>query len=229
MDFEQRAKQRYEGADGRAWHETKRSVPDEACPWIAKLRARKIAPHVNPDDIVLEYGVGTGWNLAALRCRRKLGFDVSGHLEDIVGAHGIEFIKDIESVEDSSIDVVICHHTLEHTPVPSDVLKEIARLLRPGGRLLLFVPFEKERRYRSYRPDEPNCHLYSWNVQTMGNLAREVGFEIEEAGPGRFGYDRFAAVWAKRLGLGEPGFGIIRTLVHLVAPMLEVRVIARKI
>ncbi len=126
MDFEQTAKQRYEGADGRAYHETKRSIPDEAYPWVARLRAKKISPHVRPDDCVLEYGVGTGWNLAELHCKRKLGFDVSGHLEDILTAHGIEFIKDIKAVEDSSMDVVICHHALEHTPVPGDVLKEIA-------------------------------------------------------------------------------------------------------
>ncbi len=229
MDFEQRAKQRYEGADGRAYHETKRSIPDEAYPWVARLRAKKIAPYVNADDSVLEYGVGMGWNLAELHCKRKVGFDVSEHLEDILAAHGIEFIKDIKAVEDSSMDVVICHHALEHTPVPPDVLKEIARLLRPGGRLLLFVPFEKERRYRSYNPDEPNHHLYSWNVQTIGNLVREVGFDVQQARLGRFGYARFAAVRAKRLGLGEPGFGLIRILVHLIAPMLEVRIIARKI
>ncbi len=229
MDFEQSAKQRYEGADGRAYHETKRSIPDEAYPWVARLRAMKISPHVRPEVCVLEYGVGTGWNLAELHCKRKLGFDVSEHLADVLTAHGIEFIKDIKAVEDSSMDVVICHHALEHTPVPPDVLKEIARLLRPGGRLLLFVPFEKEKRYRSYNPDEPNHHLYSWNVQTLGNLVSEAGFDVEQSGLGRFGYDRFAAVRAKCLGLGEPGFKLVRILVHLIAPMREVRIIARKI
>ena len=54
MDFEQKAKQRYEGAGGRAYHETKRSIPDAAYPWVARLRAKKIGPWVRPDDCVLE-------------------------------------------------------------------------------------------------------------------------------------------------------------------------------
>ena len=70
------------------------------------------------------------------------------------------------------------------------------RLLRPGGKLLLFVPFERERRYRIYRPDEPNHHLYSWNVQTLGNLMTELGFELLDGKVACFGYDRIAAVIA---------------------------------
>jgi hypothetical protein len=106
------------------------------------------------------------------------------------------------------------------------VLQELHRLLRPGGTLLLAVPFEKERRYRHYDPDEPNHHLFSWSPQTLGNLVAESGFQLHSITLEQFGYDRFAAVWAERCGLGERGFRSFRALAHRLRPGREVRVVA---
>lgn len=228
MGFQEKTEQRYRGDSGRVYHETKRSIPDAAYSWVARLRAAKIAPYVTASDTVLEYGVGTGWNLAALTCGRRIGFDLASHLEAEVCQHGIAFISDLGTLAAGSLDVAICHHVLEHTPNPAQSLEKIKTLLKTGGRLLLFVPFEKERRYRRYDAAEPNHHLYSWNVQTLGNLVIDCGFVIEQACIGRFGYDRFAAVWAVRLGLGERAFQIIRGLAHGIAPMSEIRITARK-
>ena len=218
----------YQGEAGREYHQGKRAIPEASLPWVARLRAEKLKSWIHAADVVLEYGVGYGWNLVALDCRRRLGFDVASYLEPHIRAVGIEFVKDTSALSEDLADVVICHHTLEHVLHPPVVLTEVRRLLRSGGRLLVFVPFERERRYRRYRPDEPNHHLYSWNVQTLGNLVREAGFQVQDAGVGRFGYDRFAAVWAGRLRLGEGGFRWIRLAAHLVFPAYEVRLVALK-
>jgi SAM-dependent methyltransferase len=228
MTFEDKIKQRYSGEHGRFYHETKRSIPDSAYPWVVNLRAAKIQPNVSRTDIVLEYGVGTGWNLAELKCEKRLGFDLSDHLEPIVQSHGIEFVRDIKTIADASIDVVICHHVLEHVGNPPEVLDEIRRILHKSGKLLLFVPFEKERRYRRFDPDEPNHHLYSWNVQTLGNLVHDMGFQVKQFKVQKFGYDRFAAVWAVRLGLGQSGFQLVRKAIHLIKPACEVYIMATK-
>lgn len=232
MKFEEKIKQRYIGSQGRAYHETKRSIPDVAYSWIARLRTEKISPYINKDDIVLEYGVGSGWNLAELNCKKKFGYDLSEHLEKTVQQHGIEFIHNIGIIADSSIDVVICHHVLEHMPNPLEFFNDARRILKNSGRLLIFVPFEKERRYCFYNPNELNHHLYSWNVQTLGNLVSDMGFKIEHDKRKncirKFGYDRFAAVWAVKLHLAEPGFRLIRRAIHIIKPAYEVFIIAVK-
>ncbi len=228
MGFRERTEERYKAERGRAYHESKRSIPKAAYPWVARLRAEKIAPYIKAADVVLEYGVGTGWNLAALECKRKMGFDLAIHLEPELAEHGIEFVKDIGEVGAGTVDMVICHHVLEHVPNPGNVLEEMRALLRPGGRLLAFVPYEDQRRYLRYDPAEPNHHLYSWNVQTLGNLMADCGFAIEEGRVGRFGYDRFTSVWSVRFGLGERGYRVIRRLVQVAAPMFEVRMVGRK-
>jgi len=229
MGFEERTEQRYRAEMGREYHESKRSIPEAAYPWVARLRAEKIAGYVKSDATVLEYGVGTGWNVAALECGRRIGYDLAGHLEEELRRRGIEFASDLAGVRPGSVDVAICHHVLEHVADPAKVLEEMRVLLRPGGRLLVFVPFENQRRYRRYDPAEPNHHLYSWNVQTLANMVAGCGFAVEEAGTGRFGYDRFAAWQAVRLGLGERGYRLIRRLAHVASPMQEVRVAASKV
>jgi SAM-dependent methyltransferase len=222
------AQRHYRGDAGRRYHEFKRGLPQRAIPWVAALRARKFAPWIGQGDIVLEYGAGGGWNLAALRCRRRIGFDVADFLEPSLRTLGIEFAADTRLLPEALADVVICHHTLEHVHRPPDALEEMRRLLKSGGRLLLFVPFEREARYGHFRPGEPNHHLYSWNAQTLGNLVQEAGFTVSEAGIGEFGYSRFAAVWAVRLRLGEAGFRSLRRILHLLKPASEVRLIALK-
>lgn len=224
----QTAQQHYQGEAGRRYQEQKRGVPDVAVPWVARLRAEKIGPCVRSSDVVLEYGVGQGWNLAELNCRKKMGFDVADFLEPSLRALGIEFIADTKALGDGTVDVVLCHHTLEHLPDPPAALREMRRLLAPAGRLLLYVPLEREARYKDFNPAEPNHHLYSWNTQTLGNLVRELGFEIAAAGTGEFGYSRFAAVWAAKWHLGEAGFRWLRRLAHCVRPAREVRIVAVK-
>jgi SAM-dependent methyltransferase len=224
----EQAQRHYRGEAGCSYQLHKRGIPESALPWVARLRAEKLAPQVRPADVVLEYGAGLGWNLAALPCRRKIGFDVADFLAPTLHGLGIEFVTETKSIPDGSMDVVLCHHTLEHVSDPPAALLEMFRLLAPTGKLLLFVPLEREAKYHKFVVDEPNHHLYSWNTQSLGNLVQETGFQVTEAGTGRFGYSRFAAAWAARLHLGETGFRCLRRLLHVFKPMKEVRITAVK-
>jgi SAM-dependent methyltransferase len=155
-----------------------------------------------------------------------VGHDVTPDLAETVRPLGIEFVLDPTTLPSNAFDVLICHHVLEHVPDPLAVLQGFHRMLRPGGRLLLAVPFEKERRYRRFDPGEPNHHLYSWNVQTLGNLLTVAGWECRSLGLRDYGYERIAARWATRLHLGEPGFALVRRLVHLLEPIEEISGVA---
>ncbi len=222
------ADQHYQGEAGRAYHAVKRGVPPEAHPWIARHRAQKLSPHIRETDVVFEYGVGSGWNLAALKCAQRSGCDVSDFLAPTVREQGIEFITDSREVKDDSVDVGLCHHTLEHVEAPLAVLRELRRVVRRGGTLLVFVPFENERRYQRHNPAEPNHHLYAWNVQTLGNLVAAAGFQLRHSEVAVFRFDRFASRWAVRLRLGESGYRIIRWLANLLDPEHEIRLVAVK-
>ena len=232
MTYEEEIKKRYTGVQGIEYHKTKRLIPDKAYDWIAKLRAEKISPYIKENDIVLEYGVGSGWNLAGLKCKNKIGYDLSDHLEQAVSSHGIEFINNINEVADFSVNIVVCHHALEHMANPTKFFTDSRRILCDNGKIILFAPFEKERRYRHYNPDEPNHHLYSWNVQTLGNFVSSMGFKIEHEQKKpciqQFGYDRFSSVCAVKLHMGESGFRLIRRTIHIIKPAYEICIVAKK-
>jgi len=48
--------------------------------------------------------------------------------------------QDMGSLEDSSFQIVIAKHVVEHLPEPEQALGEFSRLLAPGGLLLLATP-----------------------------------------------------------------------------------------
>jgi len=218
----------YAGATGREYHQGKRGLNPVALPWVMELRAARFQPYVKANDKVFELGVGSGWNLAQLRCARRIGADAAGFLATEIEALGIEFVSQSTQLPDSSVNVTICHHTLEHLLEPVVALRELQRVLKPGGILILHVPWERERRYRHYSASEPNHHLYTWNPQTLGNLVAIAGFQIESVRVRRYGYDRFAANTAARMKLGRAAFRLLRTLLVAIRPLWEVELMARK-
>ena len=50
-------------------------------------------------------------------------------------------------IPDGSVDVILCTETMEHVPEPPAFLAEASRCLKPGGRLLLTVPFAARWHY----------------------------------------------------------------------------------
>ena len=217
----------YAGPDGEKYH-LRRQLPPEAEGWVASLRAAKLQPFVKGTDSVLEYGVGFGWNLMALECRQKIGFDVVSSLRSVVEARGIRFVMDLSALSTETFDVLVCHHTLEHLANPAEALQIMLRLLKPLGKLLLFVPYEFERKYRRQNPSDKAHHLYSWTVSSLSNLVVAQGFQLDSARLQPFRFDRAAAVAAYRLKMGAIGYRFTRALGLFFLPEYEVVVIAEK-
>lgn len=55
----------------------------------------------------------------------------------------LDIVSDIASIPepDSSFDAIMCTEVLEHVSDPGTAIREFARLLRPGGMLILTAPF----------------------------------------------------------------------------------------
>ncbi len=218
----------YIGKKGEEYHSAVHDNISIVDSWISNKRKSKIKPYINNKDVILEYGVGLGWNLRSLSNKEKFGYDIATHLSTEVEKHGISFISDTSKLKDESFDVIICHHVLEHVSEPVKAINDINRLLKKNGKVLFFVPYEKEKIYHKYNPDEPNKHIYSWNVQTLAKLVDLNGFKIENAFLRKFGYDLFASKLAAKLKLGENGFLLLQKLLQIVRPRKEVFVFAIK-
>lgn len=143
----------------------------------AELNRWKFEPHVGPDDAVVDFGCGTGGLLAALEAGSKVGVEVSDAARAEARALGLDVVATTVELPESSADVVVSNHALEHTLAPLDELRELRRVLRPGGRVVLWLPLDDWRAQRRPRADDPDHHLYAWTPKLLANLLAEAGFE----------------------------------------------------
>ena len=82
-----------------------------------------------------------------------------------------EDIQDL-SFKDDSFDLILCNHVIEHVPDDRSALKEMARILRPGGKAIITIPGDWKRHKTVYFKDlRHNGHYrdYGWDVLDLFN------------------------------------------------------------
>jgi SAM-dependent methyltransferase len=92
---------------------------------------------------VLDLGAGAGKNPYSLRgrVRRIIGVDVDPRVEtNPLLDKGVVADAGRLPFDDNSFDVVFSIYVLEHVGRPADLVREIRRVLRPGGVFLALTP-----------------------------------------------------------------------------------------
>ncbi|MEK7630440.1 MAG: class I SAM-dependent methyltransferase [Patescibacteria group bacterium] len=150
--------------DGRVYtlpKESTRRVLDVGCGW---------------GDLLLELAqkyptwalYGVDFDERAVHQAQQYGFPVSyGSVNDA-------------KYENDFFDEIYMNHVLEHVHDPSSMIKEINRILKPGGTLHVLIPnFRSLSRmlFRQYwyHIDSPR-HLYHFTPRTLTRMLKENGF-----------------------------------------------------
>lgn len=140
---------------------------------------------LQPGASVLDVGCGAGTLLVNLRDAgfKPLGIDPY-IAQPIRYANGATVLK--RSLEDitGSFDCLMLHHCLEHMASPRDVFRNIDRLLKPSGSLLIRVPVTGTKAWQTYgenwfQLDAPR-HYVLFTETALCALAAEYGFQVSK-------------------------------------------------
>jgi SAM-dependent methyltransferase len=105
--------------------------------WVAMQAAA-----VPAGSRVLDVGAGKGrYRSLFAHCDYKAQ-DFAQEPSTIGQYTALDYESDITAipVADGSFDVILCTEVLEHVPEPIQAVQEMARILKPGGKLLLTAP-----------------------------------------------------------------------------------------
>jgi len=148
--------------------------------------------------VILDVGVGSGRTLRYLEPTGMseradfYGLDIdSKRLYGIYGKKRWRLVMaDVTKgipFKDESVDVAIIEQVLEHISNPVDALKEMARVLKPGGLLIVGVPIfpapvewvrEKVTAYAAKRFDMRRGHVQTFTLKKATRLIKTSLFDI---------------------------------------------------
>jgi len=137
--------------------------------------------HCEKEDRVLDAGCGPGKLLKLIAQKYKgvkpYAFDGDAHAEQYIREEmripKLKFsVGDLRNTgyDDNFFDHVIYIQGFENARKPSEILKELMRITKPGGKILLTIPDGSKDRRRG--------HFAFWVLSKFINLLRESGYPI---------------------------------------------------
>lgn len=120
--------------------------------------------------------------------------------------HGADYLDKVCDLtgtipyRDGSFDTIILSDVLEHLPEPMNIWREMNRLLAPGGKVLLNVPFY-------YQVHEAPHDYYRYTEFALRRFAENTGFEILHLEAIGGAVDVLADITAKLFALAKLSWG----------------------
>ncbi|MFD1602142.1 class I SAM-dependent methyltransferase [Flavobacterium artemisiae] len=186
----------YESEDYISHTDNKRSLFEKAYHFVKNIALQNKLNLINSQQPqkgkILDIGAGTGDFLLTAKNNgwETVGAEPSEKAKNIAKQKGISFTEDIASLESHSFDVITMWHVLEHVPNLDDQIKELKRLLKPTGTLIVAVPNFKSFDAQHYKTfwaayDVP-IHFWHFSKKAIQLLFERVDMKLEKVLPMKF-------------------------------------------
>jgi 2-polyprenyl-3-methyl-5-hydroxy-6-metoxy-1,4-benzoquinol methylase len=121
-----------------------------------------------------------GWQVLGVEPDRNL----VRYATNKMGIETINSLLEDASIPDNSIDVVVLLHVIEHVPDPVGTLREIYRVLKPGGHLVMETPRYDTLMFKLMGRHERSLscdgHIFFFTTDSLRRTYERAGFVLHK-------------------------------------------------
>jgi 2-polyprenyl-3-methyl-5-hydroxy-6-metoxy-1,4-benzoquinol methylase len=186
----------YESDDYISHTDGKRSLFERAYHFIKGIALRNKVDLINKcqkeKGSLLDIGAGTGDFLAAAKSNawQVSGTEPNEKAKKIASKKGIVLDESTAHFESHSFDVVTMWHVLEHVYDPEMQIKELKRLIKPNGTIIIAVPnfnsFDAKHYGKFWAAYDVPRHLWHFSKQAIRKLFEREQMDLTEILPMTF-------------------------------------------
>ncbi len=186
----------YESADYISHTDSKRSLFEKAYHFVKAIALKNKLNLINSlqpnKGKILDIGAGTGEFLSVAQQNgwQITGLEPSDKAKQIAINKGVSFVASVSQLEDRSFDVITMWHVLEHVPDLEHQIKELKRLLKPTGSLIIAVPnfksFDAQHYGKFWAAYDVPIHFWHFSKTAIQKLFQKEQMELVKILPMKF-------------------------------------------
>jgi 2-polyprenyl-3-methyl-5-hydroxy-6-metoxy-1,4-benzoquinol methylase len=186
----------YESEDYISHTDNKRSLFEKLYHFIKSIALKNKLNLINSlqsnKGRILDIGAGTGDFLSVAKNDgwQTIGVEPSDRAKAIAKNKGVSFVEETTELENQSFDVISMWHVLEHVPDLDQQIKELKRLLKPTGTLIIAVPnfksFDAKHYGKFWAAYDVPIHFWHFSKTAIKLLFEKEEMKLEKILPMKF-------------------------------------------
>ena len=186
----------YESEDYISHTDNKRSLFEKLYHFIKSIALKNKLNLINSlqpqKGRILDVGAGTGDFLSVAKNNgwQTIGVEPSEKAKEIAKNKGVSFVAATSELENHSFDVISMWHVLEHVPDLDKQIKELKRLLKPTGTLIIAVPnfksFDAQHYGKFWAAYDVPIHFWHFSKTAIKKLFEKETMQLEKILPMKF-------------------------------------------
>lgn len=186
----------YESDDYISHTDGKRSLFEKAYHFVKNIALKNkldLINNLHPEKgSLLDIGAGTGDFLTAAKNNgwAIMGIEPSEKAKNIAINKGVSFSEKSQNLENHSFDIITMWHVLEHVPNLDTQIKELKRLLKPNGTIIIAVPnfnsYDAKHYGKFWAALDVPRHLWHFSKTAIKLLFEKEGMKLIKVLPMKF-------------------------------------------